>query len=89
LPPNGFGNGVDAEAWAEIADLTTNELARVWRALTDVHIGAYAAPLRKGTRGPGSRGATYRLWVDSRRYLSAEDVLMTTLRSPEARSAPP
>jgi hypothetical protein len=87
LPPNGFGNGIDAEAWAEIADLTKNELPGVLRALTRVNIGAYAAPLRKGTRGPGSTGATYRLWVDTLRYLSAEDVLMLVLRSRGARSA--
>jgi hypothetical protein len=80
LPPNGFGNGIDAAAWAEIADLPREELPGVLRALTHARIGAYAAPLRKGTRGPGARGAVYRVWVDTRRYLSAEDVLMTILR---------
>ncbi|OAP22958.1 MULTISPECIES: hypothetical protein [Amycolatopsis] len=72
LPPHGFGNGIRARAWAEIADLTAQELDQVFTALTDANIAAYAATVH-------GRARRYRLWVDSLRYLHAEDVLMEVL----------
>ncbi|GAB3366187.1 MULTISPECIES: hypothetical protein [Amycolatopsis] len=74
LPPHGFGNGISAQAWAEIADLTAEELPEALLALTEADIAAYTAAVR-------GRPGYYRLWVDSLRYLHAEDVLMDVLRS--------
>ncbi|MBN9743315.1 hypothetical protein DMP23_19765 [Amycolatopsis sp. A1MSW2902] len=74
LPPHGVGNGIDAQAWAEIADLTAEELDQVFAALADAGIAGYAATVH-------GRPDRYRLWVDSLRYLHAEDVLMTVLRA--------
>ncbi|WIV59146.1 hypothetical protein [Amycolatopsis nalaikhensis] len=85
LPPHGFGNGIDATAWAELTHLTDDELSRVLLALADARIAAYVAQLRHlpfaGDDGP----VTYRLWVDSLRYRRAEDVLMEVLRGKRAR----
>ena len=81
LPPGGFGNGIDASAWAEIADLTEDELPKVLFALTESRIAGYVAIVHAKPVEAGNTHIVYRLWVDSLRYLQAEDVLMKVLRS--------
>jgi hypothetical protein len=91
LPPGGFGNGLPATAWAQIADVAEEDLAEVVLALTDAGIPAYvAAPL------PGARHRTrlrsrtrYRLWVDPMHYGQAEDVLMALFRRFDRRETDP
>lgn len=82
LPPHGFSNGLTASAWAEIADLTEEELPKVLFALTDARIAAYVATVRPRPMEPARETTklTYRLWVDTLRYRSAEDILMEVLR---------
>lgn len=74
LPPGGFGNGVPAVAWAEIADLTEEQLASVLFDLAEAEIGGYVA--RPTTGRIGQHGQKYRLWVDTRQYSRASDLLM-------------
>ncbi|WP_020502531.1 hypothetical protein [Sciscionella marina] len=78
LPDTGFGNGVPASHWAELADLPEGELAPVLFALFEADIGAYAARRHPPLRLPDAH-SPYRLWVDSLYYRSAEEVLMTEL----------
>jgi hypothetical protein len=81
LPPRGFGNGIDASTWAEIADLTEDELPKLLFALTESSIAGYVAIVQPKGVEAGNTHIVYRLWVDSLRYLQAEDVLMEVLRS--------
>lgn len=79
LPPHGFGNGIDASAWAELADLPEGEVAAVLFEMADARIAAYVAiphPTRRVGSPPPVR---YRLWVDSLCYWRAEDLLMQVL----------
>jgi hypothetical protein len=81
LPPHGFGNGISAGAWAELAYLTEDEVPAVLFALTDDGIAGYVAVLNPQLHVRADDvSTTYRLWVDSLRYRHAEDVLMEVLR---------
>lgn len=82
LPPHGFGDGIGASAWAEIADLADSELPEVLLALTEARIAGYVATVRTRALKPGAGETAYRLWVDSMRYHDAEDILMELLREP-------
>lgn len=80
LPPGGFDNGVPAATWAEIADVTEDQLAEVLFALADADIAGYVAvPAGK------PRSAKYRLWVDTLQYRRAEDLLMELFRTYDHR----
>lgn len=81
LPPHGFGNGVSAQAWAELADLAEDELETVLFALRNAGIAGYVATVRTRVLKPGDTEVRYRLWVDSLLYRHAEDLLMELLRS--------
>jgi hypothetical protein len=90
LPLGGFGNAVPARAWAEVADLSTDEVADVLMALADAGIAGYiAVPHRpRDAARRYSVDVRYRLWVDSLRYLSAENVLMEVLARLHGRRPP-
>lgn len=79
LPPGGFDNGIDASAWAELADLPEGEVAEVLFGLQEAGIAAYVAIGQQARRGAGSGPVRYRLWVDTLRYRRAEDLLMDIL----------
>ena len=80
LPPNGFGNGIGASAWAELADLPEGELEAVMFEMTDARIAAYVAIPRAAPHPADPHAPVmYRLWVDSLRYRHAEDLLMEVL----------
>ncbi len=85
VPPNGFGNGVGAEAWAELADLPEEELASVLFTLVEAGIGGYVA-VPRALRGRSP--LMYRLWVDSLQYGRAEDILMELLATLHGRRPP-
>lgn len=81
LPPGGFGNGVPATNWAEIADIGEDQLAGVLFALAEAGIGGYVA-IPAGRRGSSRR----RLWVDALQYRRAEDLLMPLFRDHDHRA---
>jgi hypothetical protein len=83
LPPGGFGNGLTATAWAQIADLSDDNLPEVLFSLTESGIPAHVAALRRrpGSKADGLRRTTYRLWVASSSYGRAQDVLMPLYRA--------
>jgi hypothetical protein len=74
LPPRGFSNGLDAEAWAPIADVSENEAGLFLRSLRDAGIPAYAA--RRAGRG---LDAPFGIWVGTWHYSRAEDVIARVL----------
>jgi hypothetical protein len=76
LPPHGHGNGLDAPAWAPIADVPPDDVEALLAALRVAGVPGYAAGV-----GPPGKRRSYRLWVASLRYSAAEEVLRTTLRS--------
>lgn len=90
LPPNGFGNGVAATNWAELADLPERELAGVLFALAEAGIGGYVAVphISAAKRFQRTDPETYRLWVDSLRYRHAEDILMRVLAELHGKHPP-
>ncbi len=49
-------------------------------ALTESGIAGYVAIVHPKPMAAGNAHVVYRLWVDSLRYLQAEDVLMEVLR---------
>lgn len=90
LPPGGFGNGIPATAWAELADLTEDEVPPVMMELASADIACYVAVPhrpRDASRRYTNR-ARYRLWVDSMRYHSAESLLMELLAILHGRRPP-
>lgn len=83
LPPGGTDNGVWASFWAELADLDVDDIDVVLRLLADADVGGYVAT-------PGGRAnrwgqpVVHRLWVDSLRYHTAEDLLMAYLHGQDS-----
>ncbi|WP_137121245.1 hypothetical protein [Segeticoccus rhizosphaerae] len=77
LPADGFGNGLDCDAWAPILEVDSRMTSPVLNALREAGVPAYACP----TTPPAHRAAncevppTDRLWVGSHRYARAEDTL--------------
>lgn len=84
LPPGGRGNGVWAEIiaaasaspWAPIADLKFEAVDPLLERLRSVDVPAYAAPVRAPKTARADRTQTWRLWVMSLRYGTAEQVLL-------------
>jgi hypothetical protein len=74
LPPRGFGNGLDADAWAPIADVDESQVGLFLQSLRDAGIPGYAA--RRAGRG---LDGPYGIWVGTWHYSRAEDVLARVL----------
>jgi hypothetical protein len=66
LPPHGHGNGLQATGWAPLADVPAALEIPLLKAFRIAGVGAYAANVTRDS---------VRLWVDSMRYGTAEDVL--------------
>jgi hypothetical protein len=76
LPAGGIGNGLDAEAWAVIADADIAGVRPLLVALRRAGIPAYAARLTwRGPRVPWR----CRIWVDTWAWSRAQDVVSRTL----------
>jgi hypothetical protein len=78
LPPGGTDNGVWATFWAELADLDADDVDAVLRLLADADVGGYVAT-PGGRAHRQRRPVVRRLWVDSLRYHTAENLLMAYL----------
>lgn len=77
LPPGGFGNGLNAQTWAELLDVDASELVLLLDTLRDADIAAYAARVDKlGRRRPSS---VFRIWVDTWTHARAQDVIREVL----------
>jgi len=85
LPPHGFGNGIHAQAWAILADLTEQQIWDVLLALSEADIAGYVAVERTTPLQSGDPTTAWRLWVDSLQYRHAEDILMEVVRADARR----
>lgn len=83
LPPGGHGNGLAADAWAQIGDFDAQAVGAVLDVLREGAVPAYAAaapaPLRPLTRPVAPPGSIWRLWVGSTSYNKALEVLLRAL----------
>jgi hypothetical protein len=70
LPHRGLGNGIDADAWAPVVEVTGPAALRLLDALAVAGVAAFASPI-----GPG-REDVWRMWVATRRYSTAEQVML-------------
>lgn len=80
VPSRGLSNGLDARAWAVLADLAESQVYRVLFALSDAGIAAHVLPVRATVLERGDPEVVWRLSVDIPRYRAAEDLLMELLR---------
>jgi hypothetical protein len=70
LPRDGLGNGLDADAWAPVLDLEPRLAVTLLDLLATAGVPAYTASIR------ATRPATWRLWVATGRYATAEGVFL-------------
>ncbi|MGV9662072.1 hypothetical protein [Nocardia niigatensis] len=85
IPSRGLSNGLDARAWAVLADLDESQVYRVLFALSDVGIAGYVLPVRATPLAAGDPAVVWRLSVDIPQYRAAEDLLMELLRYGRSR----
>jgi len=82
LPPGGYGNRLDDQAWAPALQISEQIVPQVLDALRDAGVPAYAARVRAPLRRPQDRGAqpdSYQLWVGASAYSRAESVLLAVM----------
>ncbi|MFE3189409.1 hypothetical protein ACFXHA_10400 [Nocardia sp. NPDC059240] len=88
VPARGLSNGLDARAFAALADLEESHVYRVLFALSDAGIAGYVMPVRVTVIEAGDPDVAWRLYVDIPRYRAAEDLLMQLLRYGRSRRSP-
>jgi hypothetical protein len=84
LPAGGRGNGLDADSWAPVLEISEQVAPRLLSVLRDAGVPAYAAPARSAAarlRDCSGRPAGCRLWVGASAYARAETALVTAMPS--------
>ena len=79
LPPGGYRNGLDDEAWAPVLQISERVVPTVLCALAEANVPAYAAPASSGTgrlRDHTQQPEPYQLWVGASAYGRAEEALV-------------
>jgi len=79
LPPGGYRNGLDDEAWAPALEISERVVPTVLCALAEADVPAYAAPASSGTsrlKDHTQRPEPYQLWVGASAYRRAEETLV-------------
>lgn len=84
LPSHGQGNGLSDGGWAPIADVDGLIVLRLLADLRAVGAPAYAAriaerPSRRRSSGESAAQSRWRLWVGTKAYSRAEEVLRVRL----------
>jgi hypothetical protein len=82
LPPDGYGNGLDDEAWAPVLEVSQRIVSALLALLREAGVPAYAAPARSGAarlRDRTGRPESYRLWVGASAYGEAETALVVVM----------
>jgi hypothetical protein len=78
LPPGGYRNGLDDEAWLLVLEVNERVVPTVLCALAEAGVPAYAVPASSGTSRPGDhagRPEPYQLCVGASAYDRAEPTL--------------
>jgi hypothetical protein len=73
LPAGGLGNGLTADAWAPVLDVDARLAVTLLDLLAAAGVAGYAAPTRHRLH------ASWRLWVATSRYATAEAVLLRAM----------
>ena len=84
LPAGGRGNGLDADSWAPVLEISDEVVPRVLAALRDAGVPAYAAPARPAAarlRDRSGQPVGCQLWVGASAYARAETALVTMMPS--------
>lgn len=71
LPSQGIGNELDSPAWVPVLEISGPVAVGLLHALGAAEVPAFASP----TRPPD----TWRLWVATARYLTAEQILLRVM----------
>ncbi len=82
LPPGGYGNGLDDEAWAPVLEVSQRIVPELLARLREAGVPAYAAPARSAAarlRDHSGQPESYRLWVGASAYGSAEAALVAVM----------
>jgi hypothetical protein len=82
LPAGGYGNGLDADAWAPVLEVSEQVVPTILSALGEAGVPAYAAPARLGVSRLKDRTQwpePYRLWVGASAYGRAEITLVRVM----------
>jgi hypothetical protein len=92
LPPRGHGNGLDAMAWAPIAQVPDDWVEPVLHALLDRGVAAWVAPVEsvrdslRMRRSARRQAHTWQLWVDTLMHARATDALVVILGDLDRRT---
>lgn len=84
LPSGGRGNGLDADSWAPVLEISDEVVPRVLAVLREAGVPAYAAPARPAAvrlRDRSGRPVGCQLWVGASAYARAETALVTVMPS--------
>lgn len=87
LPPVGYGNGLDALFWAQLARVPHAVADALLRAFAQRGIPAWVAPVDR--HHPESGEALYDVWTATIELDAAEDVVMTIMNDPRMRAEHP
>jgi len=82
LPPGGYGNGLDDEAWAPVLEISQRIVPELLALLGEAGVPAYAAPARSAAarlRDRTGRPESYRLWVGASAHGAAENALVVVM----------
>jgi hypothetical protein len=82
LPADGYGNGLDDEAWAPVLEISERAVPTVLSALGEAGVPAYAAPVRPAAsrlRDHTGQPEGYQLWVGASAYGRAEMTLVRVM----------
>jgi hypothetical protein len=77
LPHGGIGNDLTADMWAPVLHAVPALAQDLLDVLGAEGVPAYAAPTMRSTGN--STGTAWRLWIATRRYASAQDILRRAL----------
>jgi hypothetical protein len=83
LPPGGYRNGLDDEAWALALEVSERVVPTVLCALAEAGVPAYAAPASSQDsrlKGRTGRPEPYQLWVGASASGRAETTLARMMR---------
>jgi hypothetical protein len=84
LPAGGRGNGLDADSWAPVLEVSDEVVPQVLGVLREAGVPAYAAPARPAAarlRDRSGRAPGCRLWVGASAYARAETALVNAMPS--------
>jgi hypothetical protein len=93
LPPGGYRNGLNDDAWAPVLEISERAVPTVLCALAEASVPAHAAPANSGTdrvKDQAQRPGPYQLWVGASAYGRAEAALLrltSYLKQDAARQA--